>query len=268
MLRSFHESKSLVRHFCVELALSARPPALGSVGASIEFGRLARWCGQSTDGVEVEAKEGVGTNFVQDRAELVVERDKEGVGSVDDKVGVGGGVRSGGDSRGGDDGGGGGDGGGGDGGVTGATAGAAGAIAGTIGESRAIDRRIDAIVSTAEFGAEVGVRIVLEGAAVVEGKGAESFPRWNINVVAPTEVIDAQVNGFDGRNVSIFVSDSFLSRTKHVMLQYRHLRLVKLAFFPVFMKNGDAPGSLTRSLRVTSPLWTKTACLAVKGHST
>ena len=66
--------------------------------------------------------------------------------------------------------------------------------------------------------------------------------------------------------MSIFVSDSFLSRTKHVMLQYRHLRWVKSAFFPVFMKNGDAPGSLTRSLRVTSPLWTKTACLAVKGQ--
>jgi hypothetical protein len=143
--------------------LGARPP-LGSIGASIELGRPAGWRGQSTDGVEVEAKEGVGTDFVQDRAELVVERDKEGVGSVDDKVGVGGGVRSGGDSRGGDDGGGG------DGGVTGGAAGAAGAIAGTIGESRAIDRRIDAIVSTAEFGAEVGVRIVLEGAAVVEAR--------------------------------------------------------------------------------------------------
>ena len=62
------------------------------------------------------------------------------------------------------------------------------------------------------------------------------------------------------------VSDSFLSRTKHTILQNMTRSFERSACFPVFMKKGEVPGCETRSLRVTRALCTSTAVRAVNGQ--
>jgi hypothetical protein len=122
----------------------------------------------------------------------------------------------------------------------------------------------------AELPVKLGI-VVLEELAIVEGESGIALPLalplWHESEVTGPPIVYAEVDRIDRWHIDLRVRLVRIACVADHPAEHDPDPRKILLCLPVTMKKGDEFCWMTRVLRVTRPLCTRTTCAAVNGHS-